>query len=237
MSGGAEISVDGADGVRFVTLDRSQKRNALSADILEVFTDAIVGARSAGFGIVCLRSASPTIFCAGADVGELRGGAATLDRLMRSLASLLQALDEAEPLIVTLLQRRALGAGGVVVGLSDIVLASESASIEFPEIRMGLYPAFVHAALADRLHRTKLFQLCATGQPVLPDEALHYGLFTEILPEEDFDSSAEDRLAWYQRNMDSLLFGRELRRSKRQETVGERLAAVTDAFRKHVNAS
>lgn len=237
MSGGGEVSVEDLNGVRYVTLDRPHKRNALNADILEVITEAIERARSVGSGIVCLRSATPTIFCAGADVGELKGGGASLDRLLRSLTSLLSVLDEAEPLILTLFKGRALGAGGVVVGLSDIVLASEAASIEFPEMQMGLYPAFVQLALADRLHRTKLFQLCATGQPLLAHEALQHGLVTEVLPLEGFADAAEARLAWYRRNIEPLLFGRQLHRLSRQQKVGKRLASVTDAFKRHLNVS
>lgn len=205
--------------------------------MLEVIAEAVSGARSAGFKVVCLRSTSPKIFCSGADVGELNGGASSLDRLLRSLASLFSAMDQADSLLLTQLQGRALGAGGVVVGLSDIVLASEAASIRFPEIEMGLYPAFVHVALANRLHPTKLYQLCATGQPLLAADALQHGLVSEILPAGDFDRSAEDRLTFYVRNSDALLFGKRLRRPSHGEEIGERLARIMDEFKSHLHFS
>ena len=234
ISSDATISVRKDGAVWSITLDRPEKRNALNTSMIDVLTDIFAEASQSDCRMICLKSSHANVFCAGADVDELRADRSSLMQLLESLARLLAEMNAAKPIIATLLEGKAYGAGGVLVGMSDLVIASDTSEIAFTEIEMGMYPIFVHTALADRIPTARLFQLCVTGEKLSSEAARQLGLVADVIPAPKFAQSASDRIAWYEDRLPALLMGKLWRRADQNSPLCGKLNAAIPAFVEHL---
>ena len=188
------LRVECSGGVLTLTLDRPDKRNALSAELVDALHVALERADlDAAVRAVALRGAGAD-FCAGADLSELLASAD------RSLSE-----NEAEALrlgqvwlrmralpkpVVAVVQGRALAGGAGLALAADIVLAAESAQIGFPEIRRGFVPAMVMALLRRSVGEKAAFELVATGRSLDAAAARDLGLISRVLPDARLDAEA-----------------------------------------------
>jgi enoyl-CoA hydratase len=128
--------------------------------------------------------------------------------------------------VITVTHGRTLGAGCIIACLGNIALGPEDLTFGFPEMRFGLYPVFVHAALCERIPTTLAFQLCIGGRLLGADEAWQHGLLTERLPAAGFSDAAEARIAHYAERLDALAIGRRIRRQSLPRPMAERMALL-----------
>lgn len=188
-----------ADGVRTLTLNRPDKRNALSAALIAELHGALDGADVApDVRVVCLRGAGPD-FCAGADLAELL---ASRDRTLAEnesdalgLGRLFLRCRELPIPVVAVVQGRALAGGAGLAAAADIVLAADDAQFGFPEILRGFVPAMVMALLRRQVGERLAFDLVATGRSLGASEARAAGLVTRVAPAGELESAAADLLA------------------------------------------
>ena len=140
-----------AEGVRTLTLDRPDKRNALSTALVEAL---LAGARRAeedpAVRVLVLKGAGKD-FCAGADLDELLASAekdpAENEQSALKLGELFLALRNCPKPVVAVVQGRALAGGCGLATACDLVLAADSAQFGYPEIQRGFVPAMVMAML------------------------------------------------------------------------------------------
>src|SRR5690349_15920759 len=135
------------DGMVEIALTRSDKANALTANMMDGIAQAVAGAHADE--IVLLSSASPTLFCAGADIREFVGGG--LPQQEQALIAMIGAMARSEAPIMAIARGRASGAGAVLLCLADIVIAAEDLQVACPEFIFGMYPIIVEAVLQSRL--------------------------------------------------------------------------------------
>ena len=127
---------DRSRGVLTLTLNRPDKRNALSAVLIDDFLAAIARADlDADVRVVCVRGAGKD-FCAGADLAELLASA---DRSLEEneadamrLGRLFLALRALPKPVLAVVQGRALAGGAGLATACDIVLAADTASVGYP---------------------------------------------------------------------------------------------------------
>ncbi len=181
-------------GALVVTLNRPDKRNALSSALVNALHASLDTVDlDPDIRVLVLRGAGKD-FCAGADLDELLASA---DRLPAEnegdalrLGSLLQRLRRCPRPVVAVVQGRALAGGAGLALACDIVLASSTAQFGYPEIQRGFVPAMVMTFLR-RLTGEKLaFDLVATGRLLTAGEALAAGLVTRVLPEAELDAGS-----------------------------------------------
>jgi enoyl-CoA hydratase/carnithine racemase len=194
---------------RTVTLNRPRKANALTAAMMEVVAAAI--ARAGEDEILVLRSASPVLFCAGADIAEFVAGGEALARQEHALLSMIRRLATTAAPVVAIAQGKASGAGAILLALADVVIAADDLEISCPEIRFGMFPIIVEAVLQSRLPAALATRLCLTGQVLRAHEAAGFGLVTEVLPAADFELKADARLADYLERAQALRIARASR--------------------------
>lgn len=184
------------DGVLILTLNRPDKRNALNAPLIQALHEALDQAElDAGVRVVVIEGAGRD-FCAGADLDELLAsadrspGENEADALR--LGTLLLRLRRCPRPVVALVRGRALAGGAGLATACDIVLASESSQLGYPEIQRGFVPAMVMVLLR-RLVGEKLgFEMVATGRILPAGEALAAGLITRVVPDDAFESAAAE---------------------------------------------
>lgn len=186
---------DCSHGILTLTLNRPEKRNALSASLIADLTSAIAEADlDAAVRVVCVRGAGKD-FCAGADLAELlASGECSLEEneadAMR-LGRLFLALRALPKPVVAVVQGRALAGGAGLATACDIVLAADSASVGYPEIRRGFVPAMVMTMLRRLVGERIAFDLIATGRVLSASEALELGLISRVVQEPALQNEAD----------------------------------------------
>ncbi len=178
------------DGAAWITLNRPDNRNALSAALVEEAFDHVKAANAdAAARAIVLTGAGPA-FCAGADLKNPPGSATAGGRLI-SLPDLLTAmLDSPKPVIAAI--NGAAFAGGLgLVGAADIVIADEAAPFSFSEVRIGVIPAVISVVCVPKLgqHAMKLF---VTGERFTGAQAVEYGLAHRAVPAAGLSSAVQE---------------------------------------------
>ena len=107
LSTESPLALRRADGLLEVALTRSDKANALTADMMDGIAQAVAGVHADE--IVLLSSASPTLFCAGADIREFVGG--RLPEQEQALLTMIGAMARSRAPIVAIARGRASGPG------------------------------------------------------------------------------------------------------------------------------
>jgi enoyl-CoA hydratase/carnithine racemase len=128
-----------ASGVRRVTLNRAEKRNAISRPMFAQLTEAFTREPPANERVTILDAVGPT-FCAGVDLSQRTEGG---DGEGESPLELLCAAIAAYPLpVVAVLQGSAIGGGAMIALHCDFVIASSDAKIGNSAVQLGLVPAW-----------------------------------------------------------------------------------------------
>ena len=177
-------------GVYALTLNRPDKRNALSRAMIDALHEAVEHADlSADVRVVALRGAGRD-FCAGLDLKELLATAdQSPDRNEEDamhLGSLFIKLRTLPKPVVAVTHGRTLAGGCGLATACDLVLASESGTFGYPEIQRGFVPAMVMTMLRRAVGEKQAFDLAATGRLVSAAEACAMGLVSRVLPDEGY---------------------------------------------------
>ncbi len=184
-----EITRDGA--VLTITLNRPDVLNALNAPMLAGLAAALEEAREPAVRAVVLTGAGRG-FCAGADLGELAGGARDLgDRLAGEHNRVVLALRSLEKPVLAAVAGPAAGGGLSLALACDVRIAADDASFVPGFVRIGLAPDAGASWLARRaLGGPRAFEWLTTGRPLSADEALAWGLVSEVVPVEELAERA-----------------------------------------------
>lgn len=198
---GLRIETD-ARGVRTLTIDRAERRNALDRATLDALEAALVAASGdAGVRVIVLRGAGEQAFSAGADLEELLAHRTIDDRRRHfdGVARVIQAMHRAPQPVIARVQGFALAGGCGVAVAADFTIAGESAVFGLPEIGIGLLPMVVSAPILRATgSRKAVLDLVLTGRRVDAREAHALGLVTRVVPDERLDeevASLAGRLA------------------------------------------
>ncbi|MCP3991275.1 MAG: crotonase/enoyl-CoA hydratase family protein [Actinomycetia bacterium] len=196
---------DQADGVAILTLNRPERRNAMSPEMIVRLADAWGELRDdPTVRVVLLEGSGDKAFCAGADLGRLipllTGSREVEDewdeRLManRKLLStaLLRGFDLFKPVVVAVNGHALAGGTEILLG-TDFRIASEEATFGLTEVRRGLIPAGGSLArLARQIPYTAAMKVILGGEPISAEEALRYGLVTETTPAREVGGRARE---------------------------------------------
>jgi methylglutaconyl-CoA hydratase len=184
------ISLD--RGILSITLNRAEKRNAINAASVELLHGFLEQADlDADVRVLLLRGAGKD-FCAGADLDELLASAElTPEQNEASAYRLGQVFERIRALpkpVVALVQGRALAGGAGLATACDLVLASDTAQLGYPEIQRGFVPAMV-ATLLQRAAGEKIaLDLMLTGRLLGAEEARAVGLISRVVPADELQN-------------------------------------------------
>jgi enoyl-CoA hydratase len=171
-----------SDGVAVLTLDRPEKRNALTIEmryelarlLVELEEDAAVGA--------LVVTGSGSAFCSGMDVTQFGGELGNRRRIVESSIAAFGTFGRFPKPVVAAVNGPAIAGGFALALLSDIRLAGTSARFGFGELPAGVPPSYAaaRAALPAALAR----DLALTGRIVASDEALELAIVSEVVEPE-----------------------------------------------------
>ena len=178
----------------WITINRPERRNAMSLDVMEGLRDALsAAAEDRKVRVVVLTGAGDRAFSAGADLSAMAGDTDVLKahEARGVLAAVFRALWQLEKPSIARVRGYAL-AGGLGLALAcDLVIASDDAQFGTPEIDVGLWPYMITVPLVRSMPSRLALELMMTGRRVHSDEALRLGFVNRVVPVDELDEAVE----------------------------------------------
>ncbi|KQP14188.1 enoyl-CoA hydratase [Pseudorhodoferax sp. Leaf267] len=192
-SSDGELLVERREAVLWLTLNRPERRNALTDAVLLQMAHVV---REAGtdpsLRAIVLTGAGEQAFCAGAD---LTPGDTPFQsdpaRLTLPLADLARAVHGCHVPLVGRINGVCMAGGMGLFGLCDLAVAADHARFGLPEVRIGLFPMQVLTMLRDLIPPRRLNEMCMTGRPIDAPTALSLGLLNRVVPAAELDAAVD----------------------------------------------
>jgi enoyl-CoA hydratase len=182
------LSLERREDVAIVTLQRPEKRNALSIDLRVELAEAFAAlSEDAGVGSVVLTGAGPA-FCSGMDTTQFGGDRAHRQRLVETSIACFRAVGRCARPVVAAVNGPALAGGFALALLCDMRLAAEEASFGFPELPRGIPPSYAAARAA--LPAPVAAELTLTGRLLDAAGALRIGIVGAVYPADELMARA-----------------------------------------------
>jgi methylglutaconyl-CoA hydratase len=170
-------------GVAVLTLDRAERRNALSIALLEGLVHELDSLAQGGdVRVAILRGAGP-VFSAGLDLAEA-ANPELVERSARCVAAALSALRHSPLVTVAAVHGGAYAGGAGLMAACDIAVGTSDFKICFPEAQRGLLPALVCDVLRVKVREGDLAELFLVGNTIDADRARQIGLLQRVVPTE-----------------------------------------------------
>lgn len=219
----SDILVDSADGVVTITLNRPDKRNAVTGAMYATIADALVAANDDDAAVVVLTGAG-SAFTAGNDLRDMVENPPLGDN--PPPVRFLTALSELRAVLVAAVDGPAIGIGTTVLLHCDLVYATASASFRLPFVNLGLVPEAASSLLLPRLvGHQRAAELMLFGDKFDAARALELGIVTEVVPDADALAAlvTERTGALREKPREALLAVKRLLRDEATATVPARL--------------
>lgn len=181
----------GDDKVAVITLNRPEKRNAFTQDMITRWLEALEECRTSDAIGAVIMTGSGTAFCSGGDVRNMgeRGEQTPLmekDRLWANLHDLPRVFAAMDKPVIAAVNGAATGAGMDIALMADIRFAAESARFAESYVRVGLVPGEGGAWYLPRIVGTaRALEMLWTGDFVGAEEAERIGLVNAVVPDDE----------------------------------------------------
>ncbi|MGI9351234.1 MAG: crotonase/enoyl-CoA hydratase family protein [Rhizobiaceae bacterium] len=195
-----QLNVD-QRGVAVLTLDQSERHNAMSAAMIEEISIAANNiSLDKNVRVVVLTGAGKS-FCAGGDLGWMRQQFEA-DRDTRiseamKLAAMLKALNELPKPVIGRINGQAYGGGIGMLGICDVAIAVETANFALTETRLGLIPATISPYVIARMGEGRARRIFMSGRRFDASEAVELGLLSKSVPADELDAGVEAEIEPY----------------------------------------
>jgi enoyl-CoA hydratase len=182
------------DGIAFVTFNRLKVLNALNRQTIEELREALLDAKSDdAVRVLILTGAGEKSFVAGADIGELAQQAPVRGKEFslfgQSVVHLLETMGKPS---ICAINGFALGGGCEVAMACSIRLASKTAKLGQPEVKLGIIPGYGGTQRLARLcGKGVAHELCLTGEMISAEEAMRIGLVNHVYEPAELLPAAE----------------------------------------------
>jgi enoyl-CoA hydratase/carnithine racemase len=187
------LSVERSRGVVRLTLDRPEKRNALSHSLLAELDRALDEvARDDAARVVVLAGNGP-VFCAGHDLGEMVGRSEDDYRDLFALCSkVMQQMRRLPQPVIARVHGMATAAGCQLVAACDLAVAAESATFATPGVKIGLFCTTPAVPLVRAIPTKAAMEMLLTGKAIGAAQALAWGLINRVVPADRLDEAVAE---------------------------------------------
>src|SRR5215207_6866462 len=175
--------------VAYVTMNRPNKRNALSLEHMRELISCFkeIG-ESREASVVILRGEGPA-FCAGHDLSEMIGRDPEFYRhLFDVCCELMETIQAIPQPVIAQVHATATAAGCQLAATCDLVVASEEARFATPGVRIGLFCSTPMVALSRAVGQKKSMEMLLTGDFISAEDALAEGLVNRVVPAEELEA-------------------------------------------------
>ena len=176
-----------------VTLNRPEKRNALSLELMEELIGALEALRAdAGVRAVVIEGAGP-VFSAGHDLGEMVGRELPFyERLFDVCTVMMETIHRLPQPVIAKVHGVATAAGCQLVAACDLAIAANDARFATPGVKIGLFCSTPMVPLSRAIGRKRALEMLLTGELVDAQTALDWGLVNRIVPADELDGAVTE---------------------------------------------
>jgi enoyl-CoA hydratase/carnithine racemase len=195
-----DVRYETAGAIARVTIDREERRNALSYDVMRDLRAAFERADAdPDVRVVVLSGAGDKAFCAGADLvgaGGVGSIADTADHAVRHeerglLADLFRTMWRVGVPSIARVRGYALAGGFGLALACDVVVAADDAVFATPELGVGLWPYMITVPMVRAMAPKTALELALTGRRVGAEEAERLGFVQRVVPAAELDAAVD----------------------------------------------
>jgi len=202
------IQLDYDGTVATITLNRPEKRNAISFELIDDLLRALEEV-SRSEAIVLIVTGAGKAFCSGMDLDNLKSllGRSPEQNLQdsKTMVQLFRSLYEFRKVTIAAVNGPAVAGGTGLAFLCDFTLATPDAKFGYTEVRIGFVPAIVSTFLLRQVGEKQARDLLLTGRIFGAEEAVRMGLVSEIVPTENLMARARELAALLMENSSASL--------------------------------
>lgn len=194
MSDTAPVLTEIDDSVGRITINRPDRRNALSPEVVRGTAAALTDFEDDdSVRAVVLTGAGDKAFCAGGDLGGMTAESRVGQHRERAeVGDLLDAMRSSRLPIVARVNGHALAGGfGLMLGC-DLVVAADDAQFGTPEVNIGLWPFMISTVIQRDVPRKLALELMLTGRRLHAAEAERWGFVNRVVPRAKLDAATDE---------------------------------------------
>jgi enoyl-CoA hydratase/carnithine racemase len=192
--GSDSVLVKAEEGFTTITMNRPERRNALSLELLREMTTAFRAAGDSDARGVILAGNGP-VFSSGHDYRDLAGAdEASIRELLETCTELMLTIEAVPQPVVARVHGLATAAGCQLVATADLAVASEDAAFATPGGKGGWFCHTPLVPVARNVSRKRALELGLTGDKIDASTALDWGLVNRVVPSNELDDATFDLL-------------------------------------------
>ena len=200
------LSISRREGTVVLTLDRPERRNALSLSLLEKMEKALDEIAEDRTARVLVIAAIGNVFSAGHDLSEMIGrDESDYEKMFSTCTRVMSRFRELSQPVIAHVQGHALAAGCQLVAACDLAVAAESATFSTPGVKIGLFCTTPMVPLVRTIAPRAALEMLLTGQPISAGRALELGLVNRVAPLDRLDAVVEEWIDALQASSASVL--------------------------------
>lgn len=185
------------DAIAVVTLNRPQRRNALSLALMMELIECLNAIGRDGTVRAVILNAAGGVFSSGHDLSEMTGGTVNEYRRLFDVCTELMAKVQAIPQpVIAEVQGMATAAGCQLVATCDLAIASEAAKFATPGVKIGLFCTTPMVALTRAIGRKRAMEMLLTGREIDAATAAEWGLVNRVVPVADLTKATRELAGW-----------------------------------------
>ena len=179
--------------VATITMNRPEKRNALSSEMMGELRDALRALSADSEVRAIVLAANGPAFSAGHDLRELVDGDINRYRAVFDLCTeLMNTIQEIPQPVIASVQKIATAAGCQLVATCDLAVAAEEATFGTPGVKIGLFCTTPMVALSRAIGRKRALQMLMTGKLISAETAADWGLINTVVPADQLASATRE---------------------------------------------
>jgi len=176
----SELEIETEDTIRIVTLNRPERRNALSLALMRELTATLRGLEP-GVRAVIIAGSGPA-FCAGHDLAELIDrSVADYRQIFDACVELMETIQHIPQPVIAEVNGTATAAGCQLVAACDLAVASSEARFATPGVRIGLFCSTPMVPLTRAIGRKRAMEMLLTGRAIDAQTAADWGLINKVV--------------------------------------------------------
>jgi methylglutaconyl-CoA hydratase len=190
------VNYETKERVAYITLNRPEKRNALSFDFVQLIKDNFKRAEADESCKVIVIKANGEAFCSGADLASLQKLQTNTDEenLQDSLhlMELYKMIHLSSKVVISQVEGAALAGGCGLASVCDFCFSTPTSKFAYTEVKIGFVPAIVMVFLIRKIGETNARSMMLTGDIINAQKALQFGLINAIIEAELIEEGVFD---------------------------------------------
>src|SRR5688572_25950173 len=190
------VLVERDDDLGVVTMNRPERRNALSeAHLRELLAAVTAQADDAAVRAIVVAANGP-VFSSGHDLADMvERDRVAMESLLGVCATFMRSLQTVPVPVVAAVQGVATAAGCQLVATADLAVAADTAHFAIPGGKGGWFCTTPLVAVGRNVGRKRALELAMTGDPIDAATAAEWGLVNKVVPADELDAATDDLLA------------------------------------------